>query len=221
MLVSDGQLAQLSQGAWNDVRSQETVSKDPEINARLRRVGDNIATAANMDPGTFEYAVFDSDTKNAFVLPGRQVGFYRGIMDLAQNDAQIATVLGHEVGHVTGRHAAERYSQNIAVGVGTTIAAVAINESDTEYKAELAAVLGLGVTYGYILPYSRALELEADQIGIDFMARAGYPTLEAVRFWGMMAAEGGPRPPEFLSTHPNPETRIQRIEEHIRARGYA
>ncbi len=221
MLVSDGQLAQLSQGAWADVKAQETISNDPQMNARLRRVGDRIAPAAGFSPSEFEYAVFESDTKNAFVLPGRQVGFYRGIMDMAENDAQIATVLGHEVGHVTGRHAAERYSQNIAVGVGTTVAAVAISQSDTQYKQEIAAVLGLGVTFGYILPYSRQHETEADELGIDYMARAGYPTREAVRFWEKMAAEGGSRPPEFLSTHPSPETRIRLIEERIRNMGYA
>lgn len=221
MLVSDGQLAQLSQGAWADVKSQEKVSNDPQLNGQLQRVGSRITNAAGMGGQSWEYAVFDSDTKNAFVLPGRQVGFYKGIMDLAENDDQIATVLGHEVGHVTGRHAAERYSQNIAVAAGTTVAAVAINESDTRYKQEIAAVLGLGITFGYLLPYSRAHELEADRLGVDYMAQAGYRPSEAVKFWQRMAADGGQRPPEFLSTHPAPETRIRRIQEQIREKGYA
>ena len=221
MLVSDGQLAQLSAGAWDEVKAQETISRDPALNSQLQRVGGRITSAAGMAGQSWEYAVFDSDAQNAFVLPGRQVGFYKGIMDLADNDAQVATVLGHEVGHVTGRHSAERYSQQVAVGVGTTLASVAINESGTQYSQEIAAVLGLGVTFGYVLPYSRAHELEADLLGVDYMAQAGYPTQEAVTFWSKMAAEGGPRQPEFISTHPSPETRIDRIREHIRSRGYA
>jgi predicted Zn-dependent protease len=140
MLVSDGQLAQLSQGAWADVKAQEKVSNDPALNNQLRRVGGNITQAAGMGNQSWEYAVFDSETKNAFVLPGRQVGFYKGIMDLAENDDQIATVLGHEVGHVTGRHAAERYSQEMAVAVGTTATAVALSQTDLEYKNEIAAL---------------------------------------------------------------------------------
>lgn len=221
MLVSDGQLAQLSAGAWDDVKKQESISTDPALNAQLRRVGGRITTAAGMGAQNWEYAVFDSDTKNAFVLPGRQVGFYRGIMDLAENDDQVATVLGHEVGHVTGRHAAERYSQQIAVGVGTTVAAVAINESDTKYKQEIAAALGIGVTFGYLLPFSRKHELEADLLGVDYMARSGYDVNQAVRFWERMAAEGGPRQPEFFSTHPGPEHRIENIRRHIQENGYA
>ena len=154
-------------------------------------------------------------------LPGRQVAAYRGIMDLADNDAQLATVLGHETAHVTARHAAERYSQQMAVAAGTTLAAVALNESDSKYKGEIAAVLGAGVTFGIILPYSRLQELEADRVGVDYMARAGYPTREAITFWEKMAAEGGPRQPAFLSTHPAPETRMEQLRQHIRNMGYA
>ena len=221
MLVSDGQLAQLSQGAWAEVRSQEKVSTNAALNNQLERVGSRITSAAGMAGQSWEYAVFESDERNAFVLPGRQVGFYSGLMELADNDDQIATVLGHEVGHVTGRHAAERYSQNIAVGVGTTAAAVALNESDTRYKQEIAAVLGLGVTFGYLLPFSRAHELEADALGVDYMAAAGYDPNQAVVFWRKMQAAGGPRQPEFASTHPDPDRRIQRIQDLIRERGYA
>jgi predicted Zn-dependent protease len=221
MLVSEGQLAQLSQSAWADVKKEERVSNDPALNSQLRRVGSNITGAAGMGGQSWEYAVFDSDTKNAFVLPGRQVGFYKGIMDLADNDDQVATVLGHEVGHVTGRHAAERYSQNLAVTGVTAATAIALSQSDTQYKGEIAAVLGLGITFGYVLPYSRAHELEADQLGVRYMHDAGYNPNEAIRFWEKMAAEGGPRQPELLSTHPDPSTRIQRIRDYIVSQGWA
>ncbi len=222
LFVSTEQLAQLSASSWTDLKRQERVSTDPRLNSQLQRVGARITSAAGRSNETWEYAVFDNDAKNAFVLPGRQVGFYKGIMDTADNDDQIATVLGHEVGHVTGRHAAERYSQTIAAAGATALAGVAVSQSDTRYKNEIAAVLGLGIQFGVLLPYSRKHELEADILGVDYMARAGYRPTEAVKFWKKMAADGGgQRPPEFLSTHPDPTTRIARLEQHIANMGYS
>lgn len=226
LLVSNEQLAQLSAGSWTDLKRQTPVSNDPGYNSQLQRVGGRITTAANrrdgVSPVGWEYAVFDSDQVNAFVLPGRQVGFYSGLMDLADNDDQVATVFGHEVGHVTGRHAAERYSQTIAAAGATTLAAVALNETDTRYKNEIAAVLGVGIQFGVLLPFSRQHELEADRLGVDYMAEAGYRPTEALRFWEKMAAQGGGRrPPEYMSTHPLPSTRIQALDQHIRNMGYA
>lgn len=220
LLVSDGQLAQLSQGAWAEVRSKEKLSSDPSRNQQLRRVGARITSAAGRGDQAWEYAVFESDQKNAFVLPGRQVGFYTGLMDLADNDDQLAAVMGHETGHVTGRHAAERYSQNIAASVGMSAAGLALK--DQKYGGEIAGVLGLGLQFGVLLPYSRAHELQADLLGLDYMHKAGYRPSQAIPFWEKMAGSGkGARPPEFLSTHPDPATRIKAIEQHIRERGYA
>ena len=220
LFVSNDQLARLSSGAWNEIRQQERISNDPRYTSQLRRVGDRIVTAAGRNDQPWEYAVFDSDQANAFVLPGRQVGFYTGLMDLADNDDQIATVLGHEVGHVTGLHAAERYSQSLAVGIGTTVAAVALEAGDVQGGAQIAAALGVGLQFGVILPYSRKHELEADLLGVDYMHRAGYNPREAVKFWEKMAGEGGQRPPELLSTHPDPERRIREIDQYMRNRGY-
>jgi predicted Zn-dependent protease len=220
LLVSNEQLAQLSAGSWNDVKAQEKVSNDPALNAQLRRIGDRITSAAGQRDKNWEYAVFDSDEKNAFVLPGGQVGFYKGIMTMADNDDQIATVLGHEVGHVTGRHAAERYSQQVAAAGGLALASVALASADVENRGTIAAVLGAGVTFGIILPYARKHELEADRLGVDYMARAGYNPRESINFWNKMAAEGGPRQPAFMSTHPHPATRIAELNEHIARMGY-
>lgn len=219
LFVSEGQLAQLSASSWNDLRRTTPVSRDPRLNAKLRQIGGRITSAAGRGGDQWEYAVFDSDERNAFVLPGRQVGFYRGIMDLADNDDQIAAVMGHEVGHVTGRHAAERYSQSALLAGGLAVTGVALN--DHRYRNEIMGVLGAGATLGVILPYSRAHESEADILGLDYAHRAGYRPSEAIRFWQKMSAEGGSRPPEFLSTHPAPATRIRAIQEHIARNGYA
>lgn len=126
LLVGDSQLSQMAAASWNDTKSKIPTSNDPRYTSRLRNIGSRISRGANKDQETWDYAVFDRDTKNAFVLPGNRVGFYRGMMDFADNDDQIAAIMGHEVGHVTGKHAAERVSQQLAkntvVAGGTALA---------------------------------------------------------------------------------------------------
>ncbi len=221
MLVSEGQLAQLSASAWSDVKAETPVSNDRALNNQLTRVGGRISTAANRTNEKWEYAVFDTDDKNAFVMPGGKVGFYRGIMEFSENDDQIAAIMGHETGHVSARHAAERYSQQMAAGAGMGLASVALSQSDSKYNGEIAAILGLGVQFGILLPFSRKHELEADKIGVDYMHKAGYDVHQSVRLWERMAAEsGGSRQPELLSTHPSPETRVRVLDAYIRSKGY-
>ncbi len=221
MLVSQGQLAKLSASAWSDVKAETPVSIDPGLNRQLKQVGGRIVQAANLQNQNWEYAVFDTDEKNAFVMPGGKVGFYRGIMEFSENNDQIAAIMGHETGHVTARHAAERYSQQVAAGVGLQVANVALSQKDNRYKGEIAAILGVGVQFGIILPFSRKHELEADKLGVDYMYRSGYDVRQSVRLWERMAADsGGRRQPELLSTHPSPETRVRALDAYIRQRGY-
>lgn len=220
ILVSDGQLAQLAASSWTQLKRKERISNNPAHNARLTRVGRKIANTAGLGSYNWEYVVFDNDAINAFVMPGGKVGFYSGIMNLFENDDQLAVVMGHETGHVVGRHAAERYSQSIAADVGLTASAIALEASDVQYSREIAAVLGIGVTLGVILPYSRRHELEADRLGINYMHKAGYNPRQAIPFWEKMAAKGGSRPPEFLSTHPDPTTRINAIRQQLLNLGY-
>jgi predicted Zn-dependent protease len=221
MLISDAQLSQMSLSAWDDMRRQTPISRDPAANKRLQRVGEKIAIAANRQDDPWEFVVFNTPEKNAFVLPGGKVGFYKGLMDIAESDDHVATVLGHEIGHVTGRHAAERYSQSALASVGMAVGQVIIDQTDVGYKRELAAVLGLGIQFGYLLPFSRRHELEADRLGVDYMHRSGYDVRQAVDFWQRMAGDDRQRPPELLSTHPDPVTRINDLRAYINARGYA
>ncbi len=220
MLVSQGQLAKLSASAWSDVKAETPVSMDRSLNNQLRRVGGRIVGAANRANENWEYAVFDTDEKNAFVMPGGKVGFYRGIMEFSENDDQVAAIMGHETGHVAARHAAERYSQQLAAGVGLQVANVALSQRDNRYKKEIAAILGVGVQFGIILPFSRQHELEADKLGVDYMYRAGYDPRQAVRLWERMGATSKSRQPEILSTHPSPQTRVRALDAYIRQRGY-
>ena len=114
LLVGDSQLSQMAATSWAQAKQQTPTSTDPRYINRLKNIGSRISRGAGKSNEAWDYAVFDKDSKNAFVLPGNRVGFYKGMMDFADNDDQIAAVMGHEVGHVTGRHAAERVSQQMA-----------------------------------------------------------------------------------------------------------
>lgn len=221
ILVSEEQIAQLSAQAWQQSLQRERVSRDPALNAQLQRVGRRIAQASGL-AYDWEFVVFDSDQENAWVLPGGKVAFYRGIMETMENDDQVATVMGHEAAHLAGRHAAERASQQQAAGIGLGLASVALDAGDVENTAQWAAILGAGVTFGVLLPYSRRHELEADRFGVDYMVRAGYDPREALDFWTSKAAQqtGRRSVPEFASTHPSDETRIAALREYLVARNY-
>jgi predicted Zn-dependent protease len=214
MLVSDDELAAMSAGTWDQILQTEKLSTDRTLNKRVERIGTRIVDSADAPDKTWEFHVIESDTVNAFVLPGGQVAFYRGILDIMDNDDQIATVMGHEVGHVAGRHAAERASQRMAAGVALTAATIAVGASGSEYTPAIAAVLGAGVTFGVILPYSRQHEYEADRLGVDYMANADYRPNEAVRFWEKMAERSG-HTSDFMSTHPADNKRIDALQQHI------
>jgi len=215
MLVNESQLSQMALQAWAQQRQQTPEWNNPAQKARLQRVGLNIARAANASNLAWEFVVFDRPDLNAFVLPGGKVGFYRGIMELAANDDQLATVLGHEVAHVIGRHAAERYSREVAQQSALRLAGAV-----TDSQIALAA-LGLGAQVGLSLPFSREQESEADQFGVNFMHAAGYDPRQAIAFWERMAAQNrGSRPPEMLSTHPDPVARIAALRAYINQRGW-
>ena len=214
ILVSDRQLMQMSDSAWNQIKQRETFVTGSPVNKQVDRIGTEIVDASGVNDRNWEFAVIESDQVNAFVLPGGQVAFYTGILDIMDNDDQIATVMGHEVGHVAGNHSAERASQQILAGVGLTAATIVAASSDRRHAGAIAAALGAGVTFGIILPYSRKHELEADRLGVRYMAGAGYEPDEALRFWDTMSKKGG-NTIEFMSTHPSDRTRIAAMRNEI------
>ena len=132
------------------------------------------------------------------------------------------TVMGHETGHVAARHSAERYSQQMAAGVGMQAAQVALQAGDVSGASAIASVLGAGLQFGILLPYSRQHELEADRLGVNYMAQAGYDPRQSLRFWKNMSAQQGRNapPPEFMSTHPSDATRMAALQQQLRAMGY-
>ncbi|MEQ8405883.1 MAG: M48 family metalloprotease [Oceanicaulis sp.] len=220
-LVSDQQILQASSAAWQEALSDQPVSRDPALRRRVERVGQRIVPASGLTQYEWEFVVFDSDTQNAWVLPGGKVAFYRGILETMENDDQVATVMGHEVGHLARNHAAERARRQATAGVGLSIANIALGGAGVENADAWSRILGTGVIYGVILPYSREHELEADRLGVDYMERAGYDPLEALAFWRNKArAAQGNAPPEFASTHPSDSTRIAQLTEMLRGKGY-
>jgi predicted Zn-dependent protease len=212
--ISDAQLEQAALQAWQQQLQQERTWTNRAAQTRLERVGQRIVTAAGRGNQAWEFRLFDSPQKNAFVLPANKVGFYRGLYEICDVDDYMATVLGHETGHVTGRHAAERYSRAAATQTVLAVAGAAI-DSGLARQA-----LGLGAQVGVILPFGREQEAEADILGINYMQRAGYDPKLAIPFWERMQSGGGSRPPEFLSTHPDPDNRIQRIRNYINQQGW-
>jgi len=200
--------------AFSDLKATEKISTDSSENERVRRVGRRIAEAVgNALPGaSWEFVVFDQpETVNAFALPGGKVGVYNGLLRLAKSDDELAIVMGHEIGHVTARHGAERISQGaIAAGLGVVLDATT---KDNSHHDLLLAGYGL-FSAGGILAFSRQHESEADYIGIRYAAKAGYDPHAAITFWQKMEKESqGSHVPVLLSTHPSHERRIADLQK--------
>jgi predicted Zn-dependent protease len=217
--IPDGQLAQLADQSWEQMRGEIPVSTDPVLNARLDRVGAPLAAAAGRPDLNWEFVVFDSDDLNAFVLPNGKVGFFRGLMALAADDDELGSVMSHEVAHVIARHASERVSQQLAVQAGVSIASVLLGGENGENSGMVAGALGLGAKLGVLLPYSRNHELEADRIGLGLMRQVEMDPAGAIRFWEKMIAEPTRQgqPPEALATHPADDRRLEALREAVAA----
>jgi predicted Zn-dependent protease len=197
-----------------------------EVN-RVKRVGQNIETAVNryfaqrnmayqLRDYKWEYNLVESKDINAWCMPGGKVVVYTGILPITQDDTGLAVVMGHEIAHAVAQHGNERMSQQLAVQLGGMALATAVATKPALTQQLWMTAFGLGSSVGIILPYSRLQENEADRLGLTFMAMAGYDPRKAVDFWERMSqVKSGQAPPEFLSTHPSDQTRIQNIKSII------
>jgi len=210
--------AQAYQQVLHDPKTPQ--SHDPREVEPVKRVAARIIDAAKKSKyadmaNKFEWEVTvikDDKTMNAFALPGGKIAVYTGIFPVAKNEAGLAAILGHEVTHALARHGGERMSQGLAAQVG--VAALSVGAASQGYDPQMAALAGgLLANYGFILPYSRQHESEADHIGLLLAAQAGYDPHEAVHVWERMEQTSKGQPPEFLSTHPGHGTRIKQLEE--------
>jgi predicted Zn-dependent protease len=208
---------QMGLSSFEEVKKQEKVSTDKAANERVSRVGKRIAEAVGggMPDAQWEFVVFDSETVNAFALPGGKVGVYTGLLKLAATDDELAIVMGHEIAHVTSHHGAERVSQQTAANaVGALLAGYAQSKGVSANTLQIAqTAYGAGANLGVLLPFSRAHETEADTIGIQFAAKAGYDPKAGAVFWKKMPASGTGVLEKFTSTHPQNADRIANLEK--------
>ncbi len=215
LLISPSQETQLGLTEFEKLKSSTPVSEDAKLNEMLQRVGKRVAAVAPLKNARWEFVLFDDPkTANAFCLPGGKVGIYTGILPVTKDENGLATVIGHEVAHAVARHGGERVSQGLLVQMGGEALDAAMSSQPTATRSLVLQGYGLGSQVGIILPYSRTQELEADQLGLLYMARAGYDPRTAVDFWKRFSAytgEKGGAPPEFLSTHPVDTRRIGQI----------
>ncbi len=201
--------------AFDDVKKETPVSKDQALSAYVQCVASAITKEAAPNV-PWEVVVFDSDDVNAFALPGGKIGVYTGMLKVAESQDQLATVLGHEVAHVTARHGNARVSAALATETGVQLTSAALG-SKVGGTRELAGLLGLGAELGVLLPYSRDQESEADVLGLDYMANAGFEPGASVELWRKMQSVAGDKVPTFLSTHPSNEARIQELSSKLPA----
>lgn len=218
-LLSPGEEMQLGLTSFDKMKKETPISKDPAANALVQKVGKRIAAVAPLPNAQWEFVVFESKEANAFCLPGGKVGVYTGLLPITKDEAGLATVIGHEVGHAVARHGGERMSQELLRQTGASVLAAGLSSADPRAQAALTTVYGLGTQLGIMLPYSRAHESEADHLGLIYMARAGYDPEAAVGFWQRFveytrqAGSGGT--PLIFRTHPADEQRIKQIKDWL------
>ena len=216
-LVPESIMNDLGAQSYREVRQDGTLITEGADAERLQKVADRIAAVADQDDYKWKATLFqDAETVNAWCMPGGKIGFYTGILPVLENEAGMAFVMGHEVAHAVLRHGAERMSQQLVAVGGLAALGLYINnrtEVEPDQAQLILAVLGLGAQFGILLPYSRLHESEADEVGLLFMARAGYPPQEAVKVWNRMEKDsGGGLSIEFLSTHPSYDTRRDNLQ---------
>jgi len=225
-LLPESEMVAMSNNAYSEFLSENKLSTNRQETEMVKRVGNNIAHAVedflnqkglgNRVAGyDWEFNLVQSAEPNAWCMPGGKVVVYTGILPITKTESGLAVVMGHEIAHAVARHGNERMSQGLLIQTGGMALAAAIDEKPEETKALFMTAYGIGTTVGVSLPYSRTQETEADKLGLIFMAMAGYDPHEAIRFWERMANTGGPKPPEFLSTHPADETRIRNLEAFL------
>lgn len=222
-IVPMSSMLSMSFQQYDQFLSENTLSTDAEKVAMVKRSGDRISRAVEqyfvandlsdeVKNYSWEFNLVESDQVNAWCMPGGKVVFYTGILPLTRDESGLAVVMGHEIAHAVAKHGNERMSQGLLAQFGGIALTEALRTKPAATQQLWMAVYGLGAQVGLILPYSRLHESEADRLGLIFMAMAGYDPNAAVGFWQRMAAQkGGASPPEFLSTHPSDQKRIESI----------
>lgn len=211
LLMQDEQsLTKTSEKSFAEMKRETPISKDRKLTRYVQCV---VSALSQEVVGDWEVVVFEDPQVNAFALPGGKIGVYTGILKVANNQDQLAAIIGHEMSHVLAHHANERVSAGTLANIGLVVLGLAANRDQGTQLA--IAALGLGVQYGVLMPYSRSHETEADLLGLDIMAKAGFNPEEAPKLWEKMKQSKKEKDslPEWMSTHPSDDTRIQQLQD--------
>jgi predicted Zn-dependent protease len=224
-LIPESEMISMSFTSYTDFIKVNPVSTDKINTAIVKEVGSNISAAvikyftdnnllSRLDGYNWEFNLVKNDTTpNAWCMPGGKVVVYSGILPYTKDKNGLAVVLSHEIAHAVARHGNERMSQELLIQYGGIALSEALKQKPEQTRSIFNSAYGLGSQFGVLLPYSREHELEADKLGLIFMAMAGYDPQTAIAFWERMSAMGGSKPPEFMSTHPSDATRIKKIKD--------
>ena len=224
-IVPDTVMNTMSFQSYQQFLSENQLSSNTQQTETVKLVGHRIQKAVEryaaennlskqLEGYQWEFNLIEDKQVNAWAMPGGKVVVYTGLLSVAENDAGLAVVMGHEIAHVIARHGSERMTHGLIVELGGIGLSQALTKYPDKTKDLFMKSFNIGTTYGVMLPYSRAHEKEADRMGLNFMAMGGYDPHEAVSFWQRMSAsKQGAAPPELLSTHPADATRIRKIQE--------
>jgi metalloendopeptidase OMA1, mitochondrial len=213
---SEGSETRMGLQAFDQIKRQYKLSREPDANALVAKVGRRVADAAQRPDYHWEFLVFEGKEANAFCLPGGKVGIFTGVLKYTRDEAGMATVISHEVAHALARHAGERLSQSMLAKAGGLGLGVALGGVGGAAGTAIMQGYSLGTQLGILLPYSRTQESEADRVGLILMAKAGYDPAQALEFWQrMVTKDKGAKLPEFMSTHPNDASRLKELQEFL------
>ncbi len=217
--IPQGEEMQLGLTSFEKMKQAVSISKDPAANALVQKIGKRVATVAPLPNAQWEFVVFESKEANAFCLPGGKVGVYTGLLPITRDEAGLATVLGHEIGHAVAHHGAERMSEALVLQTGGSLLDASLSKSDPRTHGAMVTAYGLAAEVGRELPHSRKQESEADHLGLIYLARAGYQPEAAVAFWERFAEynrqQGGGEGLWFLRAHPLDDVRIKQLKEWL------
>ncbi|MCP4971074.1 MAG: M48 family metallopeptidase [Arcobacter sp.] len=214
ILMSQSQELALGEKTYNNTLKKSKVIIGTVYANKIKEIGFRIAKVVNKKNYKWEFNLVKNKQKNAFCLPGGKVVVYTGILQVAKNEHQLATVISHEIAHALARHGAERVSSSMIANGVQIISNIALGSKAPHLTKSFNIAYGLGTQYGIHLPYGRLQENEADEIGIHLMHQAGYDINEALSFWVNMS-KGKINTNEFFSTHPSSKTRIKNIKKVI------
>lgn len=226
IIIPDSQLYPASFGQYTDFMKTAKLSTNATQSQLVKNVGNKIKIAVEaylkekklsdrLSDYKWEFNLVEDPTANAWCMPGGKVAVYTGILPITQSEAGLATVMGHEIAHAIAEHGGERMSQSMMQQLGGVALNIALQEKSAQTQSLWMAAYGAGSQVGVMLPFSRLHETEADKLGLIFMSIAGYNLNEAIAFWQRMSQNSTGKPPEFLSTHPSDNTRINDLKKYL------